>query len=160
MSILTATRFLAARSVATRSVAGRFAAGIAAAGVAATLTVLPAAAQSPEALAHETIAGQIEAFRAQDGERAYSFAAPGVKRYFRSPNAFMAMVERGYKPVYAPRDYTFGRFGERDGNALQEVLITGPKGREWAALYTLEEQEDGSMLITSVRLAPSSAEAI
>ena len=128
--------------------------------VAAPFAVFPAAAQSPEASSHSAIAGQIEAFRAQDGERAYSYAAPGVKRFFRNPNAFMSMVRSGYKPVYAPRDYTFGRFGERDGQVLQEVLITGPEGKEWAALYTLEAQDDGSMLITSVRLAPSSAEAI
>ena len=120
----------------------------------------PAAAQSSEALSHSAIAGQIEAFRAQDGERAYSYAAPGVKRFFRSPGAFMTMVQRGYKPVYAPRDYSFGRFGERNGQVFQEVLITGPEGKEWAALYTLEAQDDGSMLITSVRLVRARAAAI
>ena len=128
--------------------------------VAAPLAVSTAAAQSTETLSHQTIAGQIEAFRARDGERAYSYAAPGVKRYFRSPSAFMTMVQRGYKPVYAPRDYAFGRFGEKDGQVIQEVLITGPEGKEWAALYTLEEQGDGSMLITSVRLVRAQAAAI
>lgn len=122
----------------------------------------PAIAQSTssEAMAHDTIANQLEAFRAQDGEAAYSYAAPGVKRFFRSPGAFMTMVERGYKPVYAPQSYDFGRHGERDGTIYQEVMITGPEGREWSALYTLEMQDDGSVLITSVRLARSGAKAI
>ena len=140
---------------ATRSVAAA-----AALLVAAPLAVSTATAQSPEALSHSAIAGQIEAFRARDGERAYSYAAPGVKRFFRSPSAFMTMVQNGYKPVYAPRDYAFGRFGEKNGQVLQEVLITGPEGKEWAALYTLEAQDDGSMLITSVRLVRAEAAAI
>ena len=122
----------------------------------------PAFAQSIslETMAHRTISSQIEAFRAQDGELAYSFAAPGVKRYFPSPSAFMTMVERGYKPVYAPQSYNFGRYGERDGTIYQEVMITGPEGREWSALYTLRQQKDGSMLITSVRLVRSGVKAI
>ena len=128
----------------------------------ALTVVSPAAAQSvpTERLAHEVIANQIEAFRSEDGERAYSYAAPGVKRYFPSAGAFMAMVRSGYKPVYAPQSYSFGRYGERDDTLLQEVLITGPEGREWAALYTLQRQEDGSVLITSVRLARSGLKAI
>ena len=127
-----------------------------------SLTASSALAQSAstQTLTHETIANQIEAFRARDGELAYSYAAPGVKRFFRSPAAFMTMVERGYKPVYAPQSYSFGRYGERNGNVVQEVLITGPEGREWAALYTLEMQEDGTVLITSVQLARSGAKAI
>ena len=130
--------------------------------IALTATAAPALAESPmlRTMTHETIASQIEAFRSQDSERAYSFAAPGVKRYFRSPGAFMAMVQQGYKPVYAPQSYTFGRFGEREGSVIQEVLITGPEGKEWAALYTLEQQDDGSVLITSVRLVRSEAKAI
>ena len=123
---------------------------------------LPAIAQTVPAqeMTQRTIAGQIEAFRAEDGDLAYSFAAPGVKRYFRNSSSFMAMVRGGYKPVYAPRSYSFGRFDAQNGRAVQEVLITGPEGKEWAALYTLEEQDDGSMLITSVRLVRSRAEAI
>ena len=146
--------------IATRIPRSLAVAAVLAAPLAAALVVSPALAQSAEARSHSAIEGQIEAFRARDGERAYSYAAPGVKRFFRSPAAFMTMVQNGYGPVYAPRDYTFGRFGEKDGQALQEVLITGPEGKEWAALYTLEAQADGTMLITSVRLVRAQAAAI
>ena len=120
----------------------------------------PAVAQSTETLSHDAIAGQIEAFRAENGELAYSYAAPRVKRFFPSSSAFMAMVRHGYMPVYAPQSYSFGRHGERNGTLFQEVLITGPEGKEWAALYTLEEQGDGTVLITSVRLLRSGLKAI
>ena len=60
------------------------------------------------------ITGQLEAFRADDGARAYSYAAPMIRRTFPTPDTFMAMVQKGYPPVYRPRSY---RFGEASLNA-------------------------------------------
>ena len=130
--------------------------------LAAALTLLPAAAhaESADEVVQAAIGAQIEAFLAGDHEEAFSYAAPSVKRYFRSPDAFVGMVKAGYEPVYAPRSYTFGRFGEKGDDAFQEVLVTGPKGREWIALYTLRKQGDGAYLITSCRLARSNAQPI
>ena len=121
---------------------------------------LGALAETADSAARTVIGAQIEAFLDGDHDRAFSFAAPSVKRYFRSSDAFVGMVKAGYKPVYAPRDYTFGRFAERGDDAFQEVMVTGPKGREWIALYSLRKQGDGSYLITSCRLAPSNAQPI
>ena len=106
------------------------------------------------------IASQIAAFKANDGATAYSHAAPNVQRFFPNTEAFMSMVRSGYKPVYNPRNYTFGRFNSRDGKLFQEVLITGPQGKEWIALYTLERQADGSLKITSCQLAAHEVLAI
>ena len=132
--------------------------------LALALTVLsaPAFAQSvdTQSASRTVISSQIDAFRAEDGARAYSFAAPNVKRFVRTPEAFMGMVRKGYEPVYNPRSYTFGRFLARDSQLFQEVLITGPKGKEWVALYTLQVQADGSVLITSCRLAAHDARSI
>ena len=130
--------------------------------LATVLTFLPAAAnaESPDNAAQTAIGSQIEAFLSGDAEKAYSFADPSVKRFFRNPEAFVGMVKAGYEPVYAPRNYSFGRFAERNDDAYQEVMVTGPKGREWIALYTLRRQGDGTYLITSCRLAPSNAQPI
>lgn len=110
--------------------------------------------------ARSAIDGQIAAFRADDGERAFSYAAPGIRRMFGNSARFMSMVKQGYQPVYAPRDYSFGRTAERDGTVYQEVLVTGPQGKEWTALYTLSRQPDGSLLITGCQIAESDAHAI
>ena len=130
--------------------------------LAASLLV-PAAAFAQQGGAPDSemvISSQIEAFRAGDGERAFSFAAPGIRRAFGNSGAFMSMVKRGYMPVYAPRSFSFGRYSERNGLIFQEVLVTGPAGKEWVALYTLQRQDDGSLRITGVRLAESDAFAV
>ena len=123
-------------------------------------TFAVAQSSSVDGAARMAIDGQIAAFRADDGERAFSYAAPGVRRMFGTSARFMSMVRQGYQPVYAPRDYSFGRTAERNGTIYQEVLVTGPKGKAWTALYTLVRQGDGSMLITGCQIAESEAFAI
>ena len=121
----------------------------------------PSFAQSvAEPTVRTVISSQIDAFRTGDDERAFSFASPSIRSMFGTSENFMAMVKSGYQPVYAPRNFTFGRSSERGGTYFQEVLVTGPEGREWVALYTLQEASDGSIRITGVRLARSNAPAI
>ena len=47
--------------------------------------------------------GAAKAFQAGDGELAYSYAAPNVKRIFPTVETFMGMVESGYQPVRKPQ---------------------------------------------------------
>ncbi len=106
------------------------------------------------------IASQMDAFRADDAERAYSYAAPTIKRMFPTPSVFMDMVRRGYRPVYRAEDPLFTRsrlVGE--GRIVQEVLLTGPEGRPWTAVYTLERQADGSWRITGCYLREAAGES-
>ncbi|MCB1386254.1 MAG: DUF4864 domain-containing protein [Nitratireductor sp.] len=100
------------------------------------------------------IGDQLEAFRSGDHARAYSHAAPGIKSYFDTVDKFIAMVAKGYGPVYAPQDYTFGRNTVIDGEVYQEVIITDHQGKQWQAVYTLQRQEDGSWKITGVKINP------
>ena len=60
------------------------------------------------------IAGQIEAFRADDGPAAYGYAAPAIKKIFPSPEIFMEMVRNGYRPVYRPRSFHIRRHHRRN----------------------------------------------
>lgn len=108
--------------------------------------------------AQDTIDAQLKAFQAGDPAFAYSFAAPNIKRLFPTVDIFMGMVEGGYQPVRNPRSYSFGKAEEMGGNSIaQQVLLTGPDGKEYEALYTLELQPDGVWRITGVSLRASNA---
>ena len=105
--------------------------------------------------AQSVIARQLQAFLADAGEAAYSHAAPNIKRIFPNSEAFMSMVRNGYPQVQRPQNYEFGK-AEVDGNRItQEVLILGPDGKDYRALYTLELQRDGVYRITGVSLRAS-----
>jgi hypothetical protein len=96
------------------------------------------------------IAAQIEAFRADDGERAYGYAAPSIKRMFPTPESFMQMVREGYPAVYRPQRFGFGPVGSDPPS--QRVTIIGPDGRAYEAFYTFERQPDGTWRISSCTL--------
>jgi hypothetical protein len=94
------------------------------------------------------ITGQIEAFRADDGETAYGFAAPMIRRIFPNPETFMGMVRKGYQPVYRPQSYRFGEAGfSASGRPTQRVMLVGPDGLTYMAIYTFEQQPDGTWQI-------------
>jgi hypothetical protein len=95
------------------------------------------------------ISGQIEAFRAEDGARAYSYAAPMIKQIFPNPDVFMNMVRQGYQPVYRPQSFKFGAAGlSASGRPIQRVTVVGPDGVTYEAIYTMERQPDGSWQIS------------
>ena len=109
----------------------------------------PAAAQSlsdsDKTAFQDIINRQIEAFRADDGNTAYGFAAPMIQRIFPNPDLFMNMVRNKYQPVYRPKSYTFGAAGfSASGRPIQRVMIVGPDGLTYEAIYTFEQQPDGT----------------
>jgi hypothetical protein len=120
---------------------------------------VPATAGEIEILAaQDTVSGQIEAFRAGDNARAYSFAAPNVVQVFPTLDRFMTMVESGYKPVQKPSSFAMGRVKELDASTVvQEVLLVGPDGKDYAATYIVARQSDGSWQITAVSLKQASS---
>jgi hypothetical protein len=99
------------------------------------------------------IAGQIEAFRADDGDRAYGFAAPNIRRIFPNPAIFMQMVKQGYMPVYRPQSFKFGQAGDDPlGRPSQRVTVVGPDGKTYEAVYAMERQPDGTWRIMGCSL--------
>jgi len=96
----------------------------------------------------DIISSQIEAFRADDGPRAYSYAAPTIRRIFPNPDIFMSMVREGYRPVYRPQSFAFGEAEiGNSGLPVQRVTIVGPDGLTYDAVYTMERQPDGTWRI-------------
>ncbi|MBE7185449.1 MAG: DUF4864 domain-containing protein [Methylobacterium mesophilicum] len=103
--------------------------------------------------AQGTIEQQFDAFRAGDGVRAFSFAAPTIQNIFRSPDVFMNMVTNGYAPIRNPKQFSFGAAEEAaSGTIAQRVMVTGPDGKEYEALYQLQRQSDGVFRIIGVSL--------
>ncbi len=114
--------------------------------------IASAQSDSDRARIENVISSQLDAFVVDDGERAFSYAAPVIRRMFGDEQRFMAMVRSGYPPVYRPASHAFGRLREAPEGILQEVLIQDASGEEWLALYTMEQQPDGSWLIAGCRL--------
>lgn len=125
------------------------------------LNLAPSTAWSGDAevkAAQGVIESQLRAFQEDDHAGAYSFAAPNVKRIFPTLDSFMSMVTNGYAPVRKPRNYAFGKVQEMSPTSIiQQVLIVGPDGKDYEAVYTLELQPDGRYLVTGVSLRASNA---
>ena len=123
------------------------------------LLVLPASAGEAEIKsAQSSIEGQISAFLADQNDLAYSYAAPNIKRIFPDVDRFMGMVKNGYEPVWKPKNFAFGKVEEISPSSIvQQVLLVGPDGKDYEAIYTLELQEDGTFRITGVSLRGSQA---
>ena len=124
-----------------------------------SLFISPAFAGDAEVKAAQTVIdGQLKAFIANDGATAYSFAAPNVKRIFPTVDTFMNMVTNGYPPVRQPQSYSFGKVEQMGPTSIiQQVLIVGPDGKDYEAVYTLEQQPDGTFQITGCSLRASNS---
>lgn len=104
------------------------------------------------ATAQGVIRAQEQAFGRDDAAAAYSYAAPAIKQIFPAPDIFMSMVQNGYAPVYRHRSFEFGESKIEGGSIAQRVHIIDANGEAWEALYTLEQQADGSYEITGCSL--------
>jgi uncharacterized protein DUF4864 len=112
----------------------------------------PALAADDIAAAQSVIRAQEQAFGRDDAAAAYSYAAPAIKQIFPAADIFMSMVENSYAPVYRHKSFEFGET-KVEGNWIgQRVHIIDANGEAWEALYTLEQQPDGSYKITGCSL--------
>ena len=107
----------------------------------------PARAANDVATAQAIINSQVEAFGRDDAAKAYSYAAPAIQSLFPQPDIFLSMVQRSYAPVYRHKSFEFGEARAADGKVAQRVHILDADGEAWEALYTLEQQPDGSLKI-------------
>lgn len=105
----------------------------------------------------DVISRQIKAFRADDGELAFSFAAPVIRSRFGTAENFMTMVRTGYPDVYRPRAVEFRELKPNGERMVQEVWFLGTGGDSTIGTYIMERQDDGSWKIAGVhmRRAPS-----
>ena len=108
----------------------------------------PARAADDVAAAQGIIRSQVDAFSRDDAATAYSYAAPRIQNLFPQADIFLGMVQRNYAPVYRHKSFEFGEARAVDGKIAQAVHIVDADGVPWDALYTLEQQPDGSVKIS------------
>ena len=107
----------------------------------------PMAAQDVKNV-RSVIQAQLDAFAADDAAKAFSYAAPNVRKSVVSAEHFMAMVRGHYAVVYRPASVAFMQ-PERDGNlVVQPVQMSDAEGVAWLAVYTLQQQKNKQWRIT------------
>src|ERR1700682_4124524 len=117
------------------------------------LSIVPSARAADDvATAQSVIRSQEQAFGHDDAAAAYSYAAPAIQQMFRQPDIFMYMVQNNSPPVYRHKSFEFGEARAADGQIAQRVHIIDADGQAWEALYTMEQQPDGSLKITGCSL--------
>ena len=99
------------------------------------------------------IEAQLEAFRRDDAPRAFSYAAPGIRDSFGTPEKFMAMVREQYAVVYRPRSVSFEEPLLVGDDLVQPVRMTDGYGHAWMAIYPMAKQPDGSWRINGCSIA-------
>jgi hypothetical protein len=104
------------------------------------------------ATAQSVIRSQEQALGRDDAAAAYSYAAPAIRQLFPQADIFMYMVQNSYAPIYRHKSFEFGEARAADGRIAQRVHIIDANGEAWEALYTLEQQPDGSLKITGCSL--------
>jgi len=102
---------------------------------------LPARAQSDDIVG--VITSQIEAFQANDLDKAFSFASPNIKGMFGNPERFGVMVQQGYPMVWRPADVKFGPLRTFNGRNVQTVFFTDQAGKIFEASYEMIETDQG-----------------
>ena len=117
-------------------------------GIAADGAAIDAATR---AALQQAISGQIEALNRDDGEKAESFAAAGIRQKFPNGPAFMAMVRAHYAALLHPKSTRFGTVDASPHGPLQTVTVVAADGTIWTAIYSFE-QADGAWRITGCSL--------
>lgn len=107
----------------------------------------------------QVVGDQVRALKAGDGATAYSYAAPGIRAQFETPDIFLAMVRAAYGALIAARYTEFLDGAVIAGRVIQPLRLIAPDNTVLVALYTMEKQRDGRWRIAGCVLAPSTVQA-
>jgi hypothetical protein len=138
--------------------------GVALFGVLAHAGAGAARLAEPEARAiRQVVQAQLDAFAADDAERAFSYASPAIRARFGDADTFMGMVRGGYPMVLRPATVSFFRPRPDDGSdttVLQAVHLRDREGRLWLATYVLERQAGGGWRIDGCEVVADSGQSL
>jgi Domain of unknown function (DUF4864) len=107
------------------------------------LLALPLRAQDAASAFRAIIQSQIDAFLADDVDRAFGYAAPGIQQVFRTPENFGEMVRNGYPMVWRPAGVEFLDLHPKNGRLWQRVRIHDAAGRVHVLDYEMVATPDG-----------------
>ncbi|MDA0186113.1 DUF4864 domain-containing protein [Roseicyclus sp.] len=126
------------------------------AGIFVSFFALMASAQevlAPNPEIEATIAGQFDAFLAEDVGAAWQFASPNIQRIFRDAQNFGRMVEQGYPMVWAPAQVDFIDLQSFGGILVQRVQVIDQAGNAHYLGYQMIQTE-GGWKINGVQILP------
>jgi len=108
----------------------------------------------------KVIGDQLRALKAGDGTKAMTFAAPGIRDQFGTPENFLRMVREGYAPLLEARYTQFLEGALIEGAVIQPLRLVLPDDTVVVALYEMQRQPDGRWRIAGCVLAPSTVQSI
>ncbi len=133
---------------------------LAALGLAVSLSAQAAGVSKADAQqVRDVIQAQLDAFAADDARRAFSYAAPGIRRMFGTPERFLEMVREGYPVVYRAASIGFLKPEANGRTVIQAVEMADGEGKLWVAVYQLERHR-GAWRIAGCELVPSDGKLI
>ena len=106
------------------------------------------------------VRAQLDAFAADDAERAFSYAAVSIQQMFGTPDQFLQMVRSSYPVVYRPASVTFLTPKSDATGIVQPVHMTDADGASWLALYRLVQLKDKSWRIAGCVLAAGKGQSV
>ena len=103
---------------------------------------------------------QLQAFQDDDFEKAYSYASPTIKTIFSDYKKFRDLVVGQYQAVYRPESINIGSVSTEGGVPFLEVYLVDPDGIFVTAIYSMQQQENGSWLINGCFLSQAQSDQI
>ena len=94
------------------------------------------------------VQSQLAAFAKDDADKAFSYAAPELRKSFGTSGVFMAMVKGSYPVVYRPASVAFLKAEGSDNDAVQNVQMLDASGASYLAVYSLQRQKDKTWRIS------------
>ena len=114
--------------------------------LALALAAAPAIAQDgPNDISpiEDTIAGQLDAFKARNIDEAWAYASPMIQGMFGNPANFGMMVELGYPMVWNNDIVRFLEQRTENGAVIQRLSLRDAQGGVHWLEYRMIETEDG-----------------
>ena len=106
------------------------------------------------------VQAQLDALAVDDADRAFSFAAPGIRKMVGNAQNFLEMVRTGYPMVHRPASVAFLKAETQRAEVVQAVQMTDAKGIAWLAVYNLQRQPDKSWRISGCVVVPNEGRAV
>ena len=106
------------------------------------------------------VQAQLDALAVDDADRAFSFAAPGIRKMVGNAQNFLEMVRSGYPVVHRPASVAFLKAEYQGAEVIQAVQMTDAKGIAWLAVYNLQRQPDNSWRISGCAVVPNEGRAV
>ena len=118
------------------------------------LVMLQATAQAAtftpadEKSVRSVVEAQLAALAKDDANKAFSYAAPNVRKAMGSASRFLSMLQNDYPVVYRPASVAFLKAEGEGDDVVQRVQMQDADGNAWLAIYSLQRQKGNLWRIT------------